>query len=1108
MAIIDHTRDGQAMIHQSSTRRREQAPASMAHVSDWTRQTIVFIEDSHTIMRAASLACDDEYQLVFVSMGGIVERVVEMWRPDLIVTVGELADADGYELCRAIRDIEAGRDVPIVLLWGESAPYDKALGSEVGVTHNLRKPFETEHLLATFRALLEGREPPPPEGPPWPEMHGVDPSKELDETADDEDGTVDFQDLVDDHSEVLEEIISAHFQGIDTPATVSGELVLAEDRPLRRIFMFESDQALVRALEAQLEAYHVQLEATDDGNEGLARVAQNPPDLILVTIELPGTNGFALCNDLKKSPVHEGIPVIVLSSEVTEETFERHRKLRTHADDYLRKPFEITELMQKVSKLLERRRSSVPPPLNATLQPDESSALDWISMEEGSPIPHNDGEGSAEDDWSYEFELPINEQWLVVLWSIDPSVRGKRFNITNMGELPDDLSEGLWLENLVSVGRSSLNKVVIDDPRVSGWHFRIQRKDDAIVLTDLRSEHGTWIDDRRVVRAELQGGEVIRAGGTVIKFINDQYLSASFEDIIREFSEREWPSGLINKHVILERLEKATAASTKSGEPLSVMAIFIDDFRQLSNELGVLDHAWILEEFALLLRAKFGNREIGRNVEGGFLVILPGTLGEDAERMADELRRAVARREIKIRRRRVKLGVSIGVLEWSAGLSIRETILHANALVYKAQQSGGNAVELECLNTSAQDDPSCRAVPDAEWVLRKVLATDHLRPMVAFELEDERGVIERHGADGWTVWLDKLVQEVLSATRPGDLVGTWKDRYVVAALDSGKGAERVCERVLSFWERFSGGGERGLSGSVTVRSAALSARDVGDYGPKTLRRLTEQLLMTSSEAGEEWCENAPFPLAIAVAPVPHRLRERPSSLAWSMEVSMRFIAAVLLSGLRRRESAKTHRGLRAILNTTGSPLELAADAAPVLELARLARDEDDILLRPLARLIVSRAGRRMIRRLNEVNRSARNGTTTDVSAMIEAIDAVVQKVSQRLECQMFSVAEIVDFSEKGEIIYNLRQHRGPSEVFALERVALSHQLRRDWCSVTLGGEIRPLSLVPLFATMECDVCGRVEVFVGDHLQSADGVMRGVVSGHEQRLVSTTRPHSR
>lgn len=1095
------------MIQQSSKRRQEKAPATMAQVSDWTRQTIVFVDDSHTIMRAAMLACDDVYQLVFVAMGGIVERVVEMWRPDLVVIVGELADADGYDLCRSFRTMESVSDVPVVLLWGESAPYDEELGREVGVTHNLRKPFETEHLHETFRALLEGREPPPPEGPPWPETRGVDAPAEVEDPVDDEEGTVDFQDLVDAHAEVLEEIISSYFQGMDTSTTARGELILSEDRPRRRIFMFESDQALVKALEGHLEAYHIQLESTDDGNEGLARVAQNPPDLILVTIELPGTNGFALCNDLKKSPSHERIPVIVLSSEVSEETFERHRKLKTHADDYLRKPFEITELMQKVSKLLERRRSSVPPPPDGDMQPGDSSALDWISMDEGSPIPHlNDDEASSEEDWAYEFELPINEQWLVVLWSGDPSVRGKRFNITNMGDLPSDLSEGLWLENLVSVGRSSLNKVVIDDPRVSGWHFRIQRKEEAIVLTDLRSEHGTWVNDRRVVRAELQGGEVIRAGGTVIKFINDQYLSASFEEILREFSEREWPSGLINKHVILERLEEATVATTKAGDPLSIMAIFIDDFRQLSNELGVLDHAWILEEFALLLRAKFGDREIGRNVEGGFLVILPETRGEDAERMADELRRAVERREIKIRRRRVKLGVSIGVVEWSAGLSIRETILHANALVYKAQQSGGNAVELECLNSNSQDDPSCRAVPDAEWVLRKVLATDHLRPMVAFELEDERKVIERHGPDGWTVWLDKLVQEVLSATRPGDLVGTWKDRYVVAALDSGKGAERVCERVLSFWDRFRGGGERGLSGSITIRSAALSAREVGEYGSATLKQLAETLLVAPQDVVADWRESAPFPLAVAAATGKHSLVESTSSVAWSMEVVMRFIAAVLLSGLRLRDSAKSRRGLRAILNTTTSSLALASDATPVLELARLARDEDDYLLRPLAKLIVSRAGRRMIKRSTDVNRAARSAKNKDASAMVDAAETFVQKVSQRLECAMFSVAEIVDFSDKGEIIYGLRRHQGPSEVFPVEQAALSHQLRRDWCSVTLGGEIRPLSLAPLFAAIECDHCGRVEVFVGDRLKPAtDGaglVMQGVVSGHEQRLLST------
>jgi hypothetical protein len=187
-----------------------------------------------------------------------------------------------------------------------------------------------------------------------------------------------------------------------------------------------------------------------------------------------------------------------------------------------------------------------------------------------------------------------------------------------------------------------------------------------------------------------------------------------------------------------------------------------------------------------------------------------------------------------------------------------------------------------------------------------------------------------------------------------------------------------------------------------------------------------------------------------------------------------------------------------------STLDFASDATPVLELAKLARDEDDILLRPLAKLLVSRAGRRMIKRINDANRARRGAKGKNASAMVECLETFVQKVTQRLDCQMISVAEIVDFSDLGEIIYELRRHRGPSEVFDLERAALSHQLRRDWCSVTLGGEIRPLSLAPLFATMKCDTCGRIEVFVSDRLQpKSDRVgygMRGVVSGHEQHLV--------
>jgi CheY-like chemotaxis protein len=86
----------------------------------------------------------------------------------------------------------------------------------------------------------------------------------------------------------------------------------------------------------------------DDGNLGLQQAASDKPDLILLSIELPRMNGFSVCNKLKKDPNLKDVPLIIMSSDSSDETFEQHKKLRTRAEDYVHKPVAFGELLQHI----------------------------------------------------------------------------------------------------------------------------------------------------------------------------------------------------------------------------------------------------------------------------------------------------------------------------------------------------------------------------------------------------------------------------------------------------------------------------------------------------------------------------------------------------------------------------------------------------------------------------------------------------------------------------------------------------------------------------------------------------------------------------------------
>lgn len=115
-----------------------------------------------------------------------------------------------------------------------------------------------------------------------------------------------------------------------------------------KVLVFESDIVFAGELRSELGSLGCTTTVVDDGNVGLQQAASEKPDLILLSIELPRMNGFSVCNKLKKDPNLKDVPLIIMSSESSDETFEQHKKLRTRAEDYVHKPVAFGELLQHI----------------------------------------------------------------------------------------------------------------------------------------------------------------------------------------------------------------------------------------------------------------------------------------------------------------------------------------------------------------------------------------------------------------------------------------------------------------------------------------------------------------------------------------------------------------------------------------------------------------------------------------------------------------------------------------------------------------------------------------------------------------------------------------
>ncbi len=154
---------------------------------------------------------------------------------------------------------------------------------------------------------------------------------------------------------------------------------------MTKVLVFESDSEFAQTLTAGLSAYGCSVTVVEDGEVGIDTAQKDKPDLILLTIELPRMNGFSVCNKLKRNGDLKTVPLALLSSEATEETFEQHKRLRTRADAYVHKPVDVDSLVSQLSELIVLTKQTGGEVLDDDDVLIEDLDVDEVAVEEASP---------------------------------------------------------------------------------------------------------------------------------------------------------------------------------------------------------------------------------------------------------------------------------------------------------------------------------------------------------------------------------------------------------------------------------------------------------------------------------------------------------------------------------------------------------------------------------------------------------------------------------------------------------------------------------------------------------------------------------------------------
>jgi len=120
----------------------------------------------------------------------------------------------------------------------------------------------------------------------------------------------------------------------------------------KKILVVDDEVELAKAMTIRLTTTGYEVSVAHDGEEALKKARQEKPDLIILDLMLPKIDGYKVCRLLKFDQKYREIPIIMVTARVEEE--DKRLGMETGADEYVTKPFDWSDLLEKITKLILR----------------------------------------------------------------------------------------------------------------------------------------------------------------------------------------------------------------------------------------------------------------------------------------------------------------------------------------------------------------------------------------------------------------------------------------------------------------------------------------------------------------------------------------------------------------------------------------------------------------------------------------------------------------------------------------------------------------------------------------------------------------------------------
>jgi two-component system cell cycle response regulator len=439
-----------------------------------------------------------------------------------------------------------------------------------------------------------------------------------------------------------------------------GTILIVDDMP-------DNVNLLSRILTQQ--GYTIQ--TAGNGTQTFDRVQKSPPDLILLDINLPGMDGYEICERLKQDERTRDIPVIFISA--MDNIGDKIKAFQCGGVDYILKPFDYEEVQARVRTHLDILRlrlqlQAANKELSVRLE-DLTRSQDFLrqrEMELDAFINALPNLAFILDDEGRYLEIMANEASLLLADS--EKLKGRLI----MEFMPPEVA---------TLQMDVIHKA-IDTGNTQVFEYHISVLDGV--------EH--WFEGRVALMEKNPDGH-----STVI------FIAAEISERVRLYQEvqrladQDPLTACFNRRHFMSLVETEVQRAIRYQRPLSLVMLDIDGFKKFNDHFGHQAGDQVLCALVDLCQKELRSIDvIGRYGGEEFVILLPETNEAGGLKAAERLRKQINKMEIAFGKDRLSITVSMGVASLSPDNSAVQTldmlIKRADEGLYAAKSAGGNTV--------------------------------------------------------------------------------------------------------------------------------------------------------------------------------------------------------------------------------------------------------------------------------------------------------------------------------------------------------------------------------------------------------------------------------